>query len=179
MKYIIGVLAVVMVLVAVFCADFSSTSNLIQTSDFLRIHIRANSNSEADQNVKYEIKDSIVQYLTPIVCEINSKEELMQVVEENSSQIKVIADNILRSYGFSYKATVKLDNENFPTRTYNGYTLESGFYDAIIVELGNAIGDNWWCVVYPPLCFLNYQPNNSGTVVYKSKIWEIINQFFN
>mgnify|MGYP002521854701 CR=1 FL=1 len=80
--------------------------------------------------------------------------------------------------GLNYKSNIKIDREVFPTRTYEGYTLESGIYDAIIVELGSAKGNNWWCVIYPPLCFTNYSSANNQSVVYKSKIWGIIKQFF-
>ena len=62
---------------------------------------------------------------------------------------------ILRQKGFNYVSNVKINNEYFPSRTYENTTLESGYYDAVIIELGEAKGDNWWCVMYPPLCFVN------------------------
>ena len=81
-----------------------------------------------------------------------------------------LANQVLAKNGFNYKATVAVRNEEFPTRVYEDLTLESGYYDALIVELGRAKGDNWWCVVYPPMCFTG---NESG-IIYKSKILEII-----
>ena len=71
----------------------------------------------------------------------------------------------------SYGANVKFCQEEFPTRSYDGVVLESGIYDSLIVELGSAEGDNWWCVVYPPLCFVS---NNSQDILYKSRILEIL-----
>ena len=79
----------------------------------------------------------------------------------------------LAEAGFSYRATVSLTKEKFPTRVYDGYTLPAGEYRALIVYLGEGVGDNWWCVVYPPLCFSSL----STGVVYKSKIAEIIQKW--
>lgn len=140
---------------------------------YLRIHIRANSNSEEDQSVKYEIKDKVITYLTPYIANCTSKSQAERVLNENKAEITKMIDNLLKNRGFSYKSNVVVRNEKFPTRVYEDFTLEEGFYDAVIVELGRAKGDNWWCVVYPPLCFTG----NGSEVKYKSKILEIINDF--
>ena len=80
--------------------------------------------------------------------------------------------------GFSYISKAKLAKEEFPTRKYDNLVLEQGFYDALILDLGSGEGNNWWCVVYPPLCFLETSPTGEN-VVYKSKLVEIIKSFFN
>ncbi len=178
MKYITVILAFILTFIIIFTLNFNSTTNSVSASEFLRIHVRANSNSEIDQDVKYEIKDEIVNFLTPLICQCNSKPDIVKMLESNLNNIKNIADLKLESRGFNYESNVKITNENFPTRTYNNYTLDQGFYDCLLVELGEAVGDNWWCVIYPPLCFINYSMGNTTNVVYKSKIWEIINQFF-
>lgn len=143
--------------------------------DYLRIHIRANSNAEVDQVIKYKIKDAVVEFLTPYIAKCNSFEEVKFCINENLKSIDNVADLILTQNGFNYTAKSKLTNEEFPIRDYNGYVLEAGYYDALIVELGEAKGDNWWCVVYPPLCFTNA---SSGTnVVYRSRIVDMIKNF--
>ena len=86
------------------------------------------------------------------------------------------SEQILSKNGFSYGATAKLTAERFPTRVYGEYTLPAGEYTALILELGKGQGDNWWCVVYPPLCFAK---PTGGNVVYKSKILEIIENWKN
>lgn len=143
--------------------------------DYLRIHIRANSNAEIDQLIKYKVKDEIVVTIMPYLADCKNFEDVKLVLNDNLKLIDEIANNILISNGFNYRAKSKLCNEEFPTRTYNGYTLEAGFYDALIVELGLAQGDNWWCVVYPPLCFTN--ACNGSNVVYKSRILDLIKDF--
>ena len=127
--------------------------------DYLRLHIRANSNSEIDQAVKYEIKDVMVEFLTPKFCNVKSKDEAIKIVENNKNIMKSKCLDMLIKKGFNYSVNIKINNEYFPTRTYANTTLESGYYDAVIVELGKAQGDNWWCVMYPPLCFVNKNEN--------------------
>lgn len=142
---------------------------------YLRIHIRANSNCEIDQSVKYKVKEKVVEYLTPFVAECKTVENAKQTVSDKLAEIEMVANNVLQENGFSYFANAKLKNEEFPTRVYQDLTLEGGFYDALIINLGEGKGDNWWCVVYPPLCFVG----EGNGYVYKSKIVEIINDFFN
>ena len=143
-------------------------------SEYLRIHIRANSNLDCDQQVKYLVKDEIVSFLTPFIAGCNTKQKAKKMLEDNLSNMQRVAKNVLVKKGFDYSVKVKIKNEQFPTRIYNGVQLDGGFYDALIVELGSAKGDNWWCVVYPPLCFTG---EGQGQI-YKSKILDIINDFF-
>lgn len=149
-----------------------------QNSEYLRIHIRANSNSEIDQAVKYQVKDAVVEALIPILSSCQTKQEAEQTLQKNFSLIESVANNVLLKNGFPYKAKARLASEEFPTRSYDGLVLEQGFYDALILDLGTGKGNNWWCVVYPPLCFLKSNPTGQD-VVYKSKLVEIIKSFFN
>ena len=142
--------------------------------EYLRIHVRADSNEQADQNVKYLVKDEIVRFLTPVLSECDTKLKAESVLNKNLKNIESVANDVLIKNGFSYTSSANLSEEEFPTRVYNGVTLSSGYYDALIINLGSGQGDNWWCVVYPPLCFVGegvgYQ--------YKSKLLAIINEFF-
>ena len=142
-------------------------------TEYLRIHIRANSNAQIDQQVKYKVKEDLVQYLTPILVDCKTKQKAQEQLELRLSEIEQVANNTLQSNGYSYKSKVNIRNEEFPTRVYGDLTLEKGFYDALIVELGQGEGDNWWCVVYPPLCFVG----QGEKYEYKSKLLEIISNF--
>lgn len=139
--------------------------------EYLRIHIRANSDSFEDQQIKYKIRDEVVLFLTPIITNCNSKEQAINAVSEAKSEINRLIDGLLIENGFNYKSNIDIRKENFPTRIYEGVTLESGVYEAVIIELGRAEGQNWWCVVYPPLCF-----SGGDNITYKSKIFDIINK---
>lgn len=145
--------------------------------DYLRLHIRANSNSQIDQDIKYEIKNILVEYLAPYFSNVSSKQEAINLVEQHKTNIEGICDSMLELNGFNYVSNVKVNNEYFPTRTYSNTTLQSGYYDAVIVELGESKGDNWWCVMYPPLCFVNKNESNMQ-INYKSKILEWLENLF-
>ena len=153
--------------------SFWSEQTLAQ--EYLRIHIRANSNEVVDQTIKYKVKDNIVRFLTPKIAECDTFEKSITLLTDNLKEIEKIADKTLEENGLNYKSKASVKNEKFPTRKYEDLVLDGGFYDALIVELGSGLGDNWWCVVYPPLCFVE---GGSG-YKYKSKIMEIINNFFN
>lgn len=156
---------------------FGLVSNKNENSEILRIHIRANSNANIDQTVKYQVKDAVVSVMLPILAECESKEQAEQSLTENFDKIEKAANQVLYTNGFSYTAKAKLAREEFPARAYGQEVYDAGFYDALILELGQAQGDNWWCVVYPPLCFL--QTNNPNEVKYTSKIAEIVKKIFN
>ena len=144
-------------------------------TEYLRVHVRAASNDEKDQAVKYKVKDAVVEYLTPFIVECDSKEKAQTLLTSRLSGIEEVADRVLQENGYTYKSKAQVKKEQFPTRVYDDVELESGIYDALIIELGEGKGDNWWCVVYPPLCFTG----KGVSYVYKSKISEIIDGFFN
>lgn len=159
----------------VVCA-FNTKSE--ENYDYLRLHIRANSNINVDQNIKYKIKDLVVEILTPELCQVESKQQAINVVEKFKPFLISKCNQLLYENGFSYTTNIKVNNEYFPTRSYNNTTLESGYYDAVVIELGDGVGDNWWCVMYPPLCFVNKFENNKQ-IKYKSRLVEWFNNLFN
>lgn len=175
MKKLVLVLVVLACLIsgAVISSNYTAKENV--SSAYLRIHIRANSNDEIDQGVKYAVKESVVNYLTPKISEVSTLDEAMVIIEGNLSEIENIANNVLKINGFLYFARASLNRENFPTRSYEDLVLSEGIYDALIIELGSAGGDNWWCVIYPPLCFVG--KNTEGDKIrYKSFIYELFSE---
>ena len=143
-----------------------------QPVTYLRIHIRANSNSATDQAVKYQVRDQVVEYLTPKLKEVGTFDRAVTTVGENLGNIERVADSTLLGQGFSYTARAAVREEDFPTRKYSDLVLPAGRYKALIVELGTGTGDNWWCVAYPPLCF------GAGDYQIKSKIVEFFESLF-
>ena len=175
MKKIFMAAGALIILLGIIIAVPSKNTN----ADFLRIHIRADSNDSADQNVKYQVKTAVVEYLTPFLSNADTKEKAMNIVERELKNIEAVCDKTLAENGFSYKSKAKLCAEQIPHRSYNGVTLAAGVYDALIVELGSGSGNNWWCVVYPPLCFVGGESNGTNQIVYKSKLLEIIRNWQN
>lgn len=171
--FLLSVIIIMTAFISFFGMDGAGTSVSLPVSEYLRIHVRANSNAEDDQAVKYLVKDSIVEVLTPIVKDCRSKLEACEKLRENLGEIVAVANAVLKEQGYRYTANATIRFEEFPTRVYNSLTLPSGAYEALIVELGEGKGDNWWCVVYPPLCFSGGRAV-VGEIVYKSKIAELL-----
>lgn len=128
-----------------------STSTLQQqiSTQVLRFHIRANSDTVADQQKKLRIKQSLLEWLTPILSENTSKSETIQCIRKNLPDIRKEAARMAAPE----PVTVTLQKEWFPEKTYGTCTFPEGIYDALRVDIGQAKGHNWWCVLYPSLCF--------------------------
>lgn len=173
-KFLVAFAVVALVVATVFFVGMTKSEGEANT-DYLRIHVRANSNSAEDQRVKYEVKDEAVKFITPYVKECVTKEAAMQVMGGLIPQIEKVCEKALEERGYHYGARAEVRQEKFPTRVYGELTLEEGVYDALIIELGEGVGDNWWCVIYPPLCFTSA----SADVEYRSVIYDIINKFKN
>ena len=172
-KFIAIVAAVFAVVVTVLLVKNMGTTAQADT-DYLRIHVRANSNSQTDQSIKYIVKDEVVRFITPYAAQCTDKDKAIKVISKVLPEIENVCDRVLKENGFSYKSRASVRAEEFPTRVYGDLTLENGIYDALIIELGSGSGDNWWCVIYPPLCFTS----GTASVQYRSAIMDIINKFF-
>lgn len=175
-KIVITIISIVLLItVSALCYNSSKKEN---AEAYLRVHIRANSNSQVDQSVKMQVKASVVDFLTPKLTAGDSFEKAYEIIEDNLDEIEKVTDKVLEDNGFCYKSKAKLNEEYFPTRSYGELTLTDGFYDALIIELGEAEGNNWWCVVYPPLCFIGAEGSDTNNIKYKSKLYEIVQNFF-
>lgn len=143
----------------------------------IRIHIRANSNADSDQAVKLAVRDEITAYLQSALADCSDKPQAAAVLNREKGKLVQIANATLAANGFAYTSSIRIDNEYFPDRTYDGYTFPAGNYDAVVINLGSGNGDNWWCVAFPPLCFV---PDTQGgeKIVYKSWIKETLEKLF-
>ena len=142
-----------------------SVSSDIAESVF-RLHVIANSDSQEDQNLKYVVRDNLLSYMNEICKNTTNKEETIKIAKQHENDFKQIALQTIREQGFSYDVNVRIGNFKFPTKHYGDISLPAGFYDALRVEIGEAKGQNWWCVMFPPLCFVDV---SSGIVPEESK----------
>lgn len=132
----------------------SAISDNLYNSIF-RLHVIANSDSEEDQNLKYIVRDNLINYMNDNCKNLSSKEEVIQYAKENLDKLKQIAENTVKDNGFTYPVQVEIGNYEFPTKNYGDISFPAGFYDALRVKIGESSGKNWWCVMFPPLCFVN------------------------
>ena len=140
-------------------------SNDIADSVF-RLHVIANSDSKEDQDLKYIVRDNLLSYMNEICSNCKTKQEAIDIVTENKDKFEEIAKSTIKEQGFSYDVRINIGNFEFPTKNYGDISLPAGLYDALRVEIGEAKGQNWWCVMFPPLCFVDV---TSGVVPEESK----------
>ena len=135
------------------------------SNSVFRLHVIANSDTQEDQNLKYIIRDKLIEYMNTLNESNSSKEEVIKIAQDNLKNFKQIAENTIREQGYSYPVEVEIGNFKFPTKTYGDISFPAGYYDALRVKIGKAKGKNWWCVMFPPLCFVDVTtgivPDNS------------------
>ena len=164
-KYIIiTILLILYILVYSIAYANSTISNL--SDKLFRLHVIANSNSETDQNLKYKVRDSLISYMNDICKNASTKQEAICIANTHIKEFTKIAQNTIKKNGFNYKVKVTIGNYPFPTKTYGDISLPAGYYDALKVEIGEAKGKNWWCVMFPSLCFVDM---SNGIVPEESK----------
>ncbi len=136
------------------------------SKNVFRLHVLANSNSEEDQNLKYKVRDSLISYMNSLCADVNSKSQAIEIAQNHVDEFKQIALDVIKENGYNYNVEVEIGNFEFPTKQYGDISLPAGLYDALRVKIGKAEGQNWWCVMFPPLCFVDV---TSGVVPKESK----------
>ena len=116
----------------------------------IRLHVLANSDSEDDQALKLKIRDAILKKMTAL--EAKSKSEALKIIEENKENLIEIAEDVAKKEGYDYEIDIDIGNESYPTRYYDDFALPAGIYTSVRVIIGKGEGQNWWCVLFPPLC---------------------------
>lgn len=138
--------------------DVPQKTGTLQTAlaeQVLRLHIIADSNSDADQDIKLAVRDAVITYLEPYLNHVMTKTEAMEVITAQMDALTEIANHVLAENGFPYTADARLGRAYFPVKLYGDLTLPAGEYDALKICLGSASGKNWWCLVFPQLCFVD------------------------
>ena len=163
--------AVILILLFTIFTLFSAISYVNAVSSDIadgvfRLHVIANSDSVEDQNLKYKVRDALLEYMNSICADASSKEDAMNIASEHLDNFREIAQKVVYDNDYNYPVTVEIGQYNFPTKHYGDVSLPSGIYDALRVKIGTASGQNWWCVMFPPLCFVDV---STGVVPDESK----------
>ena len=119
----------------------------------LRLHVIANSNTSEDQALKLKVRDAVGSYMAPKMKEASDVEDCERIVEENMQKITAAAEEVIREEGYDYTVTAQLGDAKFPVKSYGAYTFPAGTYEALNLVIGAGEGHNWWCVMYPNMCF--------------------------
>ena len=165
-KRFILVSALLIIYVCISAVSYTHAVTTDIADSVFRLHVIANSDSDEDQNLKYIVRDKVIEYLSSISQNASSKEEVIKIAKANLDKIQAIASQTIRENGYTYSVNVEVGNFSFPSKRYGDITLPPGYYDALRIKIGKAEGQNWWCVMFPPLCFVDV---TSGVVPDESK----------
>lgn len=182
MKKKISILLTLAIIITMFSAY---KSNSIKAADvsiedisnkLIRFHVIANSDNESDQALKLQIRDKVLQYISPKLNNSKSIEESRKILDIENENILNIAKEVINENGYSYDVESTLSKEYFPVKTYGNITLPQGKYEAYRIVIGSGEGQNWWCVMFPPLCFVDV---TKGSIAYEEtekQMKEVLNE---
>lgn len=160
MKKLFSICFVLMFIVNSFCG--CTTSKISKEYNYddvkntvIRFHVIANSDNNEDQSLKLNIKNKVIEYLYPLLSDSKSIDESRDILINNEDKVKEIAYEVINDEGFNYQVDVELSRENFPQKEYGSIVLPQGEYEAYRIIVGEGKGHNWWCVMFPPLCFID------------------------
>ena len=123
----------------------------------IRFHVIANSDSDKDQKLKLKVRDEVISYLQPKLENSNSIEESEKIIKNEYKTLENISKKVISKNGYNYTVKVGLEYSNFPAKQYSSVVLPAGKYKALRIIIGEGKGKNWWCVMFPPLCFVDDQ----------------------
>lgn len=131
--------------------------------EIIRFHVIANSDNDEDQELKLKVRDEVIKFLTPLLDKSSSIKESREILKENDKKVIEIAKKVIKENGYNYSVKSELSRENFPEKIYGNIILPQGEYEAYRILIGKSSGQNWWCVMFPPLCFVDV---TKGEVAY-------------
>jgi len=173
-KFILIILALITLFI--FYNKTKEKESVIIPSSAIRFRILANSNSPRDQKIKEEVRDKMQEELYSILQNSKSTKEARNIINNNMDNFNKILQEEMKDKEYSY--TIDYGMHEFPEKTYKGITYEAGEYESLLVTLGEGEGDNWWCVLFPPLCLVEAEETDTNEVEYKSFIKELIEKYF-
>lgn len=152
------------------------TMNTNKKDDLIRIRVIANSNSEYDQKIKMNISDKLKTKLYNLLKDETNINNARSIIKDNISNLEnIIVDNIDNNYTY----TINYGMNYFPKKEYNGKIYKEGKYESLLITLGKGLGDNWWCILFPPICLMEAEENESDEKEYSFFIKDLFDTFFN
>lgn len=171
------IMIILSIIVIIFVSN-STTEELIIPDEAIRIRVIANSDSGVDQAVKQIVRSGIENQITEMLVDVNDIDTARSILKENLEDINKTVERILDKNGHAKNYKVEFGYNHFPEKKYKGVVYEEGYYESVVITLGSGKGDNWWCVLFPPLCLMESNQEDIEEVEYKSFIKELIDKYF-
>lgn len=166
LKHILIIIFLFFIYTLISAFSYADTVSRDLSQSVFRLHVIANSDNENDQSLKYKVRDNVLSYMNNLCLDIKSKEKSIEIVKNHQDDFYKIAKQTIIDNGYDYDVSIKIGVFDFPTKQYGDISFPAGSYDALRIEIGESKGQNWWCVMFPPLCFVDM---TSGVVPDESK----------
>lgn len=178
MKKIIFVMCIFIIVSFMTNIKKVSSQDVTIPKEAIRLRILANSNNEIDQNIKMKLSIELQKEITVLLKDTSNVEEARLKLKNNMDILNKKTKEILKQENYNKEFTITFGNVFFPEKKYNDVIYEKGYYESLLVTLGNGKGNNWWCVLFPPLCLMEANETETGKVEYKFFVQELIDKYF-
>lgn len=169
---------VVLCVVVIFLVNNVKAEEIIIPNEAIRIRVIANSNSVEDQYIKGQVRDNLQIQMQELLKDAKSIDEVRKVLNANLQEFDFTVERVLEKNSINVDFDINYGLNFFPEKEFKGVVYEEGYYESIVVTLGKGEGDNWWCVLFPPLCLMEAEEENIDEVEYRSFIKETLDKFF-
>lgn len=166
LKHILILISLFFIYTLVSAFSYANAVSKDLSESVFRLHVLANSDAPDDQSLKYKVRDNVLSYMNNLCLNTTTKEEAIKIARSHQDEFYEIAKQTIIDNGYDYEVNIKIGIFDFPTKQYGDISFPAGSYDALRIEIGEAKGQNWWCVMFPPLCFVDM---TSGVVPEDSK----------
>ena len=168
---------IVIIIVSIF-VYINVNAEVIIPNEAIRVRVVPNSNSVMDQDMKEKVKEYVSGYMYLKLNGVYDVNEARDIIEANIDNINQGIEDIFDENGYDMDFEINFGENYFPDKNYKGVIYNEGEYESLVVYIGEARGDNWWCVLFPPLCLLEAEESDTGEVEYRSFVSEMIDKIF-
>lgn len=156
----------------------TKTDNIIIPDEHLRFRVIANSNTLEDQIIKNRVKENVEKEIYTFLRDVDNVDSAKRLIDQNMNNINNIVYDTLRNNNVNYGHKINFGKNHFPRKVFKGIVYEEGKYNSLVVTLGSGKGSNWWCILFPPLCLIEVESNNTNEVEYRFFVRKILDKYF-
>lgn len=178
MRKIILTIIIVVAAIFVYVNVNADVDAIVIPNAAIRVRVIANSNSIYDQSMKMKVKEYIEKSISPLLIDVESVTEARKIITNSTDELRIGIEKLFSEEGYKMNFNVNFGNNYFPTKDYKGVHYDEGEYESLVVTIGEGIGDNWWCVLFPPLCLLEASENETGEVEYQFFVSKMLEKIF-
>ena len=169
---------VLTIIVAIFVYINVNADEIVIPEAAIRVRVIANSNRILDQSMKMRVKEYIENYLYPVLGDVTSIEEARGIIQEHLEGLNQGIEELFSENDYDMDYMIHFGDNYFPEKDYKGVHYEAGAYESLVVSIGEGEGDNWWCVLFPPLCLLEASESDTDEVQYRFFVQEMLDRIF-